>query len=319
MRSMFQHAAVLIAVALLAAPAIAQDRPKVRGGSLTLPVLAPLVMNVMKEKGLDAKHGFDLEIKPYPSIAAYYAALATGEIDALMGGPTVMQKLRTEGAPVRIAATGLRLSDLVIMTTNPAIRSLADLKGKQLAADMGSGQYQVVSIYARSKGLSMGSDITVVNANFGLARSQLAASRVDAAMVIEPIATLMLRENKNLKIIFNGATAWKEVTGNEGWELVLSIREDFSKKGDLPRRLIAAMQDVAALMRSNLDEVDAIAARTIKLPAGVLKDAVSGKRLELDVQPAWGPEKKVIWDMFERAVAAKFLDKMPDDGIIYAP
>jgi hypothetical protein len=37
------------------------------------------------------------------------------------------------------------------------------------------------------------------------------------------------------------------------------------------------------------------------------------------VQPAWGKERKIIWDMFERAVAAKYLDKLPDEGIIYSP
>lgn len=308
-----------LAFAALAAGALAQERPKIRAASLTLPVLAPLVVNVMKEKGFDAKHGFELEVRPYPSISAYYAGLAVGEVDALIGGPTVMQKMRAEGAAVQIAATAFRLSDLSILTRDPAIKTLADLKGRQLAADMGSGQYQVVSIYAREKGITMGKDVTVVNANFPLARSQLAAGRVDAAMVIEPIVTMMLRQDKGLRIIFNGAAAWQEIAGNAGWELVLSIREDFAKRGDLPRRLIAAMQDVAALTRSDPDEVDAIVVKTIKLPPGVVKEALTNKRLELDVQPAWGPERKTIWEMFERAVAAKFLDKLPAEQIIYTP
>jgi NitT/TauT family transport system substrate-binding protein len=314
-------AALVLAAPLAAAQGkAAPERPKIRAGSLTLPVLNPIIVNILKDRGFDAKHGFDMEIKPYPSISAFYAALATGEVDTLIGGPIVLQKMRNEGARVKIAATGLRLSDLVIVTSNPGVKSFADLKGKQLAADMGSQQYQVVSLYARSKGLNLGSDVTVVNANFGLARSQLAAGRVEAAMVIEPIATMMLRENKDLRMIFNGSSAWKEMTGRDGWQLVVAVHEDFVKRQpDGTRRLIAALQDVAGFIRTNTDDADRIAAQSVKLPAGVLKDAVQGKRWEFEVLPAWTGERKAIWDMFERAVGGKYIDKLPDEGIIYTP
>ncbi len=85
-----------------AAPSSAQTKPKIVAASLTLPVIAPLVWNIMKVRGFDAKHGFELELKPYPSIAAYYAGFATGEVDVQVGGPTVYQKLRIEGVPARI-------------------------------------------------------------------------------------------------------------------------------------------------------------------------------------------------------------------------
>jgi NitT/TauT family transport system substrate-binding protein len=300
--------------------AMAQEKLKIRAASLTLPVVNPVIVNVMKEKGFDTKHGFDIEIKPYPSISAFYAALATGEVDTLIGGATVLQKLRTEGVPVKIVATAMRLSDLVIITANPAIKTFSDLKGKQLAADMGSQQYQVVSIYGRAKGLGMGTDVSIIQANFAMARTQLAAGRVDAAMVIEPIATAMMKENPQLRMIFNGSTAWKEIAGSEGWELVVAMREDFIKKNpSAPKQWIAAMQDFAEFAHKNPTETDGIAVSTVKLPPGILKDVIAGKRWEFTVLPAWGPERKVIMDMIDRAVAAKFLDKLSDQGIIYAP
>lgn len=218
---------LLVAVALagLVVSTLAQERIKIRAASLTLPVVNPIILNVMKEKGFDARHGLDVEMKPYPSISAFYAGLATGEVDTLVGGATVLHKMRSQGVRATIVATALRLSDLVIVTSNPAIRSLADLKGRQLAADMGTQQYQIVGIYASAKGLAMRSDITVVQANFAAARAQLAAGRVDAAMVIEPIATAMLKEDPKLRIIFNGSSAWREITGHDGWELLLLMRE----------------------------------------------------------------------------------------------
>jgi len=299
----------------------AQEKVTIKVAALTLPVFNPIIVNLMREKGIDARHGLAMEVKSYPSISTFYAALATGEVDTtLVGGPNVFQKMRNEGVPIRIVATAVPLSDLVIVTADPAITTFTDLKGKTLAADMGSGQYQVASIYGRSKGVALGTDVTVVQASFALARTQLAARRVDAAMVIEPIVTMMLKENPGYRMVFNGGTAWRELTGADGWELLVPLREDFIKRSPgAVAKWIAALQDVQAFIAQHVDEADAIVARTVKLPPGVFKEAIASKRWVFDVQPAWGKERKTIWDMFERAVAAKYLDRLPDEGIIYTP
>jgi ABC-type nitrate/sulfonate/bicarbonate transport system substrate-binding protein len=298
-----------------------QDKIKIKVAALTLPVFNPIIVNLMKEKGIDARHGLEMEVKPYPSISTFYAALATGEVDTtIVGGPNVFQKMRNEGVPLKIVATAVPLSDLVIVTADPSIKTFTDLKGKTLAADMGSGQYQVAAIYGRSKGLTLGTDVTVVQASFALARTQLAAKRVDAAMVIEPIVTMMLKENPDYRMVFNGSTAWRELTGTDGWDLLVPLREDFIKRSPgAVARWIAALQEVQAFIAQHVDEADAIVARTVKLPSGIFKEAVASKRWVFDVQPAWGKERKTIWDMFERAVAAKYLDRLPDEGIIYTP
>src|SRR5256885_9170307 len=115
--------------------AYAQIKPKITVSSLTLPVFNPLVWNIMKAKGIDTKHGFELDIHAYPSISAFYAGFATGETEVLIGGPTILQKLYQEGLPVRIVRTRFTLADLAIFTKNDAIKSLADLKGTHLAID----------------------------------------------------------------------------------------------------------------------------------------------------------------------------------------
>jgi len=311
----------LSAAAAFARPALTQDRPTIRVSSLTLPVFNPLVWNVMKAKGIDAKHGFNLDAHAYPSISAFYAGFSTGETDALIGGPTVFQKLFEQGVPVRIIGTGFTLADLVVFAKDPAIKSLADLKGKQLAADMGGSQFQVLKIYSAAKGIDLGKDITVVNANFAVARAQLEASRVDAALVIEPRASIIIKQNPDWHIIFNGAEGWKEITGEAGWEIVPAMRADFiAKNPKAPQMLLAALQDTAMEFEKNTADADKIANETLKLPPGILTAAVESKRLQMIVKPAWDPAvKKSITDMMERAVKAGFYDKMPAPSIIYAP
>jgi len=302
-------------------PAQAQDKPTIRVSSLTLPVFNPLVWNVMKAKGIDAKHGFNLDAHAYPSISAFYAGFSTGETDALIGGPTVFQKLAEQGVPVRIIGTGFTLADLVIFAKDPTIKTLADLTGKQLAVDMGGSQFQVVKIYAAAKGIDLGKDITVVNANFAVARAQLEAGRVDAALVIEPLASIIIKQHADWHSIFNGAEGWKAITGEDGWEIVPAMRADFiAKNPNAPQMLLAALQDTAAEFEKNTADADKIANETLKLPPGIFTAAVESKRLQMIVKPAWDPAvKKSITDMMERAVKAGFYEKMPDGNIIYAP
>ncbi len=319
-------AALAVAIAfviagMVSSPAQAQQKPVIKVSSLTLPVFNPLVWNVMKAKGIDAKHGFELDIHAYPSIAAFYAGFATGETDVLIGGPTILQKLYQEGVPVRIIGTGFTLADLVIFAKDESIKSLADLKGKQLAIDMGGSQFQVVKIYANAKGLDLGKDITVVNANFGVARAQLEAGRVDAALVIEPLASISAKQHPDWHVVFGGAQGWKEITGADGWEIVPAMRADaIAKNPNAPKMLLAALQEVADVFAKNTAEADKIANETLKLPPGILIAAVESKRLQMIVKPAWEPAtKKSITDMMERAVKAGFYEKMPDAKIIYAP
>jgi ABC-type nitrate/sulfonate/bicarbonate transport system substrate-binding protein len=315
-------AAFTFAIAgIVSSPAQAQQKPVIKVSSLTLPVFNPLVWNVMKGRGIDAKHGFELDIHAYPSIAAFYAAFATGETDVLIGGPTIFQKLYQEGVPVRIIGTGFTLADLVIFAKDESIKSLADLKGKQLAIDMGGSQFQVVKIYANAKGIDLGKDITVVNANFGVARAQLEAGRVDAALVIEPLASISAKQHPDWHVIFGGAQGWKEITGADGWEIVPAMRADaIAKNPNAPKMLLAALQEVADIFAKDTAAADKIANETLKLPPGILTAAVESKRLQMIVKPAWEPAtRKSITDMMQRAVKAGFYEKMPDEKIIYAP
>src|SRR5262245_20296560 len=328
MRSLSRRGLAALTVALTiaaggiaSAPAHAQQKPVIKVSSLTLPVFNPLVWNIMKARGFDAKNGFELDAKAYPSISAFYAGFATGETDVLIGGPTILQKLYQEGVPVRIIGTGFTLADLVIFTKNDKIKSLSDLRGKQLAVDMGGSQFQVTKMYTAAKGIDLGKDIIVVNANFAVARAQLEADRVDAALVIEPLASIILKQNPDWKVIFNGAEGWKEITGEDGWEIVTAMRADaIAKYPNAPKMLIAALQDVAQFMKTDTAEADKIANETLKLPPGILTAALASKRLQMVIEPAWEPAtRKSITDMMERAVKIGFYEKMPDEKIIYSP
>ena len=317
------------AVAMLAAvclatlappPAETQEPIKVKIARLAFPSLTTLMVDVVKDQSLDKRNGLDLEPQSFGAVSAYYAALATGEVDMLPAGPHVLQKMRLEGVPIRAALTYARLNALAVITGDPAIKTITDLKGKSIAADMGSSEYQILALYGRSQGVVFGKDVTVVQAGPPLARTQLQARRVDAAMTWEPSATLTLRDNPEYRTILTGDTAWRQIARADGWELILAVREDFLKRSpQAVPRLQKMFQEGAAFIKTNVDAADRIVAASVKLPPGILKEAVTSGRLVYDIQPAWEAERAVIWDMFKIAVDIGYLPKLPDEGAIYKP
>lgn len=313
--------AVLVTAVLLTATRVpAADAPmKVRMARLAFPGTVTIMDDVIKAEGFDKKNGIDLETVNYGGIAPYYAGLAKGEVDFLAGGPHVLQKMRNEGAPIQALATFVRLATLIVVTADPAIHDITDLRGKTIAADMGSAEYQILAMYARARGVPFGKDITVVQAAPPLARTQLAAKRVDAAMTFETNATLTLRDNPAYHIVVNGETAWRTVAQSSGWQLLVLMNEQFVKR--YPHgapAVIKMLQDGARFIMETPEAADRIAQRTVKLPAGVVTEAVHAKRLIYDVEPAWGPQRPVIENMFRVAVKQGYLDRVPK-GAIYAP
>lgn len=308
------------ALACFATASLAQPVEKLKLGTLTVPATPPVINNIIKAQKFDTKNGLEIELVAYPSISAYYAGLATGEVDVLIGGPTYFQKFWLEGVPIRIVATGITLSDLSIVTKDRAIKSIADLKGKTLAADMGSGQFQVLSIVAKSLGIDLRKDIQVINANYAVSRAQLAADRVDAAMMIEPITTMMIKENSALNLIFHAEKAWGTMTGGStGWQLVYAMHNDVTKARPLVvKKFIRTLMDTAAFMKEHPDAADKIVSETTKLPAGTIKTAITDQRLTFLPLPIGSAEKASLLDMMQRAVDAQFHPKMPGVEIFYA-
>jgi len=314
--------AALLAVIVATVTVPAQEPVKVKMGNLGFPSHAAMIVGVLKEKGFDKKNGIDMEVKVYGAVGAYYGSLASGETDGVGGGPLVFQKMRLEGVPIKMVASSVDMTSMSVITKNPAIKTIMDLKGKTIAADMASSEYAVLSVYAKKKGLALGKDVTVVQAGPPLVRTQMAADRVDAGMTWEPTATMTMRDNPAYRVIFNGKEAWREITGRDGWLLALGMREDWlAKNAAILPRVIAAYDDAAKFMRSNPDECDQILQQAIKLPPGAFKDMITAPRVVFSVRSTADPSiRETLWDVIKVAAGEGYFKDPPrDQSVIYNP
>ncbi len=319
-KSALSIASICVAVSVIApgGVAFAQQLDKVRAARLAFPAMGSMLLDVITEKGIDKKHGFALQSVSQNAVPVYYGMAANGDADIIVGGPNVFQKMILEGVPIKIFATWAPLQMISVISGDPSVKSLTDLKGKSLAAAVGSAEFQITAMYGRHLGLNFGSEVTVISAAPPLARSQLEAGRVEAAMLWEPTTTLALRDNSKFSVIMSGDAAWKAVANQPGFNLVLAARDDYLKNNAnaLPR-LIAMLQEGQKFALENVDETDTILQRTLKMPAGVYKDAVKSGRLTFDVQPTTGAVRDTVWNMFKVAVDTNFLPKLPPENSIY--
>ena len=321
-RRLLSSCALVLAGLVLAAPLPAQEPVKIRFGNLGFPSHSAMIVGVLKDKGFDKKHGVDMEVKVFGAVGAYYGSTASGETDGVGGGPLVFQKMRLEGVPIKMVAAMVDMTSMSVIAKNPAIKSIADLKGKTIAADMASSEYTVLSLYGKSRGVIFGKDVTVVQAGPPLVRTQLAADRVDAGMTWEPTLTMTMRDNPSYRVILNGKQAWREMTGKDGWLLALGMREDWIAKNaaGLPK-VIAAFDEAARFMKSNPDECDRILQSAIKLPAGAFKEMITAPRVVFDIRSTADPStRETLWEVVKQGVSAGFFkDPVKDQSVIHVP
>jgi ABC-type nitrate/sulfonate/bicarbonate transport system substrate-binding protein len=257
---------------------------------------------------------------------ALWAGVAKGEVLAHSMSPFQLQKMRADGVPIALYGTLVGMSTIQVITRNPDVKKFSDLKGRTFAATVAFAEFAYLQIYAKRLGFDLRRDVSIVDATTALAQAQLQANRVDAIMAWEPSATMVLNQMPDAKVVLKGDEAWKFVTGEPGWNLLLFVRTDLVKdKPDILPRLIKMYRDFAEFVTNNPDEADAIISSnkyfSKNLPAGTIASAVKAKRLVLDVKPAWDPAVNAqIWKMLQLGVEEGHIPSLPDkEAVISSP
>jgi ABC-type nitrate/sulfonate/bicarbonate transport system substrate-binding protein len=301
--------------------AAAQD--KVALGVFSFPSLSNTTGDLIKGKHLDTANGLDVSTVAFGSPGAEYAGLAKGEINLAVLSPFQLAKMQSDGLPVALYGTLIGLANIQVVTRNPEVKTFMDLKGRGLAATVAFSEYQYVEVYGRKMGLELRKDTNLVDATTALAQAQLAAGRVDAAVLWEPSATQAMRAMPDLRVILRGDDAWKAVSGGPGWDVVLSIDSNWAKAhGSVVPRIVKMYQDYQNVLMNTPDEADKIITSgeyvSKGLPAGSIAEAVRAKRLVADVHPSWDPAtNKALWQILQIGVDYKEMAALPSrDAVI---
>jgi len=147
---------------------------------------------VAAEKGFFLKNGITVNLRYYDNYTDSLTALTDGDIDA--NSQTLNDTLSSvaEGSRETIVLVNDNSTGNDQIIARPGIRSMADLKGKTVAAEEGTVDHYLLMLALKQAGLTAG-DVRFVPLATDAAAEQFVAGKVDAVGVFAPFTTIALK------------------------------------------------------------------------------------------------------------------------------
>jgi len=200
---------------------------------------------ILDKKGLGPKHGLDLDLIEFPVQTDARQALATGNLDvcALNTADVIVVDADEAIAKVVALTNASNGADIVIAR---GVDSLADLKGKTVALEIGSVSHFFFDTLLQKAGLSE-KDVTITNMSAQDAGTAFAAGAIDVSVTWEPFAS---------QGIAAGGTALATSVDTPDLSIdIISARTDvLAARGDEVKRLLDAWFEALDFVSTNKDE-----------------------------------------------------------------
>lgn len=199
------RAAVIVTGILFAAvglPAHAQQPTKVKVGFLHT-VAVDEVLLVGQQLGFWKAEGIEFEMIQFNSGVPLAQALAGGSIDVGIMG-SVLSNFPSRGQGIVFLANNIEAKS-VLFYASPAsgIRSITDLKGKQVALVKGAAGQVVLQVALRKAGMTM-NDVEIVNSDMATAVNAFISGSVPALVTWLPFNVLIEKQKADSVLFATG-------------------------------------------------------------------------------------------------------------------
>lgn len=266
-------------------PVQAQERIRI-GISSVSPGFIPTI--IAEKKGYYTKYGLRSE-HVVISLAVAINALGTGDLDYVVSvAQGVSAALR--GFPVKLVMMTQDKLDFFIMA-KPAIRSVADLKGKVVGISYpGSTTHLVAESILRRFGLEPGKDVKLLPAGDNPARlAALESGRVDATIATPPYN--IIAPSKGLNVLL-----WARDHVAIPQNAVIATDNKIKQSPDQVKRMIKGTIEGLQLIRREKEEAINIAATWMKLDRPRVKAVLDS------VFPLYSPDGTMTDQSLQAAV-----------------
>ncbi|WP_022670222.1 ABC transporter substrate-binding protein [Hippea alviniae] len=181
-----------------------------RIGVLKIEDAAPVVIAL--KDGIFKKHGIDAKITYFNSALERDAALEAGAVDCVISDPIAAILLRASGYNVKIVSIALGVSPKdgvfsFLASPKSKIKTLKDLAGKTVAISRNSIIEYITDEILKPKGIKVKK---IEIRKMPLRVQMLLASKVDAAVLPEPLATYA--RFKGARLIFSDSSLKKSLS-----------------------------------------------------------------------------------------------------------
>ena len=168
-----------------------------------LPTDHDAALFVANATGMFKSAGVEVELYEYNNGGDLMSAMASGEIDVGYVGITPVIYSMSKGVPVRIVA-GAQNEGSGLLSHDPSVKSIADLKGKTIATPGEASIQSVLLKYDLKKnGLSTG-DIESPTMKVSSMNDALKTEGIDAMLTYEPYVTISEKINNQTLVESSG-------------------------------------------------------------------------------------------------------------------
>ncbi|MFG9006955.1 ABC transporter substrate-binding protein [Pseudomonas aeruginosa] len=252
----------LVSVCVLStAVAVSAAEPKVEPGTLKVgvePWLGYGQMHVAAAQGYFAKRGLEkVDLVNFNEDKDINAGLASGQLDAATIATHTAMGMISAGLPVKIVMLLDQSMTADAVLADPSIKSIKDLKGKQVAFEEGTTS-DILLHAALAKAGMQWSDIRPVPMPASNAGSALIAGRVPVAVTYEPYLSAAKQQNPNIVMLYSG----KEQPGIVSDVLVVRDEVIKSRPGQI-QALVNAWGEAVGHYRANTAADRAVIAKAV--------------------------------------------------------
>jgi NitT/TauT family transport system substrate-binding protein len=213
-------------------------------------------IQVMQDKGIDKKHGFDLEVTPVAGPSALYPAMQDKDFQIGFGVWASNARLRDGGVPITNIYSLNQITNEVLVPVNSKIQSISDLRGKKVGVYGGPGGGSTTwfrMVTQKLYGFDLLKDTEVIFGSPGILAGQLASGQLDAALLVEP-ANIELIEKGQARSIGDIGAELAEETGITPLFVTVTANEDWAAANpETASNLVAAMRESVQYIQDNPD------------------------------------------------------------------
>lgn len=202
-------------VALGAAPLLAQSPTKVRVGYLhTLAVDGQIWTG--QHLGAWEKQGLALDTIQFTTGLELFQAMIGGSIDVLATG-AVLSNFPARGQGKAFLINNIEYATAQLWVRDPAIRTVADLKGRKVSTTAGTTAHVFLDRALRSAGLDPASQIQLVNQRMSEAVTSFISGAVDAVALWVPFDVVVRGKLPDARKLIDASAFFPEAAIVGGW------------------------------------------------------------------------------------------------------
>jgi NitT/TauT family transport system substrate-binding protein len=208
---------------------------------------------------------------------------------------------------------------LSLLSSDPEVRRLEDLKGKTVeAAGQGATPDYVFQSILASRGLAPNRDITL---SYSLAHPEIALSlvsgRISTALLPEPFATMALAGRPELKSVADIQEEWALLGGSGNFPMTLLVVDGAfaSANPEALGEIIAAVKESIEWVKAHPAEAGALAEKhDLGFKAGVIAAAIPKSGYVFIPAVEARPSLEALFTLFLKNAPASIGGALPGDG-----